>query len=169
MSILRKETKTELQALKEAASATYKGRQHGYDAYAETDPKTGRPIAKMVTGAYVFERVPSAVQIIPTYLTKIAEGYTLHEFGTIQAFGAVYVDIYFYKPEAQQRADIKALHLEVEAKYKKGIEEHNNAVVARQVELEQENIDRQVETELAAERQAQRDVIEARIRAELSK
>ncbi|MNR48498.1 hypothetical protein D3C85_1677430 [compost metagenome] len=77
--------------------------------------------------------------------------------------------IYFYKPEAQQRADIKAIHLEVEAKYKKEIEEHNNAIVARQVELEAAAIDRRVERELAAERQVQRAAIETRIRAELSR
>jgi hypothetical protein len=168
MSILRKEVKQELQALKDAATAAYKNRQHGYDEFADTDPKTGRPIAKMVTGSYAPELVLSPAQIIPTYLAKIAEGYTLHEFGTMQYVGASQY-IYFYKPEAQQRADIKALHLEVEAKYKKEIEEHNNAVVLRQVELEEATINRQVEQELAAERQAQRDAIEARIRAELSK
>lgn len=168
MSILRKETKQELQALKDAATASYKGRQHGYDAYADTDPKTGRPIAKMVTGAYAPELVLTPAQIIPTYLAKIAEGYTLHELGTMQHVGTSHY-IYFYKPEAQQRADIKALLLEVEAKYKRDIEEHNNALVLRQVELEQASIDRQVEKELAAERQAQRDAIETRIRAELSK
>lgn len=168
MSILRKETKQELQALKDTATFAYKSRQHGYDAYAETDPKTGRPMAKMVIGAYAPELVLSPAQIIPTYLAKITEGYTLHEFGTMQHVGASHY-IYFYKPEAQQRADIKALLLEVEAKYKRDIEEHNNAIVLRQVELEQASIDRQVEKELAAERQAQRDAIETRIRAELSK
>ncbi|MGF6558181.1 hypothetical protein ABIA48_004561 [Pseudomonas sp. S30_BP2TU TE3576] len=168
MSVLRKENKQELQALKEAATAAYKNRQHGYDAFAETDPKTGRAIPKMMIGAYAPELVLSAAQIIPTYLAKIAEGCTLHEFGTMQHVGASQY-IYFYKPEAQQRADIKTLHLEVEAKYKKEIEEHNNAVVARQVELEEAAIDRQVEKELAAERQAQRAAIETRIRAELSK
>lgn len=168
MSILRKETKQELQALKDAATAAYKNRQHGYDEFADTDPKTGRPIAKMVTGSYAPELVLSPAQIIPTYLARIAEGYTLHEFGTMQYVGASQY-IYFYKPEAQQRADIKALHLEVEAKYKKEIEEHNNTVVARQVELEEANINRQVEQELAAERQAKRDEIEERIRAALSK
>ncbi|WP_236190204.1 hypothetical protein [Pseudomonas pharyngis] len=168
MSILRKETKQELQALKDAATASYKGRQHGYDAYADTDPKTGRPIAKMVTGAYTPELVLTPDQIIPTYLAKIAEGYTLHEFGTMQHVGTSHY-IYFYKPEAQQRVDIKALLLEVEAKYKRDIEEHNSAIVLRQVELEQASIDRQVEKELATERQAQRDAIETRIRAELTK
>jgi hypothetical protein len=42
-------------------------------------------------------------------------------------------------------------------------------IIARQVELEQASIDRQIERELAAERLAQRNAIETRIRAELSK
>ena len=168
MSILRKEVKQELQALKDAATSSYRARQHGYDKFAETDPKTGRAIGRMVVGAYVAELAVTPSEIIPKYMEKVAEGYTLHEFGTMQHAGSSHY-VYFYKPEAQQRADIKALHLEVEAKYKKEIEEHNNAVVARQVELEEANINRQVEQELAAERQAKRDEIEARIRAELSK
>lgn len=168
MSILRKEIKQELQALKDAATSAYRARQHGYDEFAETDPKTGRAIGRMVIGAYVAELAVTPSEIIPKYLEKVAEGYTLHEFGTMQHVGTSHY-IYFYKPEAQQRADIKALHLEVEVKYKKEIEEHNNAVVARQVELEEANINRQVEQELAAERQAKRDEIEERIRAALSK
>ncbi len=119
-------------------------------------------------GAYIAELAVTPSEIIPKYLEKIAEGCTLHEFGTMQHVGASHY-VYFYKPEMQQRTEIKALLLEVEAKYKKEIEEHNNAVVARQVALEEANINRQVEKELAAERQAQRDAIETRIRAELSK
>ena len=79
MSVLRKHNKQELNSLKEAAVASYNNRQHGYDAHAETDPKTCRPIGKMVVGAYISELVPFATQIIPVYLAKIEEGYTLHE------------------------------------------------------------------------------------------
>ncbi|PWE40269.1 hypothetical protein [Pseudomonas prosekii] len=168
MSILRKEVKQELQALKDAATAAYKNRQHGYDEFADTDPKTGRAIGRMVVGAYVAEIAVTPSEIIPKYLAKIAEGYTLHEFGTMQYVGASHY-VYFYKPEVQQRTEIKALHLEVEAKYKKEVEEHNNAIVLRQVELEEANTNRQVEQELAAERQTKRDEIEERIRAALSK
>ena len=168
MAVLRKESKSELQALKEVATTAYKNRQHGYDAFADTDQKTGRAIGKAVIGAYVSELVLSPAQIIPAYLAKIAEGYTLHELGTMQHVGASHY-VYFYKPDAEQRTDLKAVHAEVEAKYKKEIEEYNNAIVTRHVELEQAAVDRQVAKELAAERQAMRVEIETRIRAELSR
>ena len=168
MSILRKPSKQELNTLKEAAEASYNNRQHGYDAHAETDPKTCRPIGKMVVGAYISELVPFATQLIPVYLAKIEEGYTPHELGVMPYAGTSY-HIYFYKPQAEQDADIKVVHTAVEAEYKREIEESNRLIVERQVALEEAAIDRQVEKELAAERQAQRDAIEARVRLELSK
>lgn len=168
MSILRKHNKQELNALKEAAVASYKIRQHGYDAYADTDPKTGRPIGKVLVGAYIPELVLTPAQIIPVYLAKIEEGYTLHELGTMPFAGTSH-HIYLYKPQAEQDADIKVIHAAVEAEYKREIEESNRLIVERQVALEEAAIDRQVEKELAAERQAQRDAIEARVRLELSK
>ena len=168
MSILRKHNKQELNALKEAAVASYNNRQHGYDAYADTDPKTGRAIGKVLVGAYISELVPVATQLIPVYLAKIEEGYTPHELGVMPYAGTSY-HIYFYKPQAEQDADIKVIHAAVEAEYKRELEESNRLIVERQVALEEATIDRQVEKELAAERQAQRDAIEARVRLELSK
>lgn len=168
MSILRKPSKQELNALKEAAIASYNNRQHGYDAHADTDPKTGRPIGKMVVGAYISELVLAPAQLIPVYLAKIEEGYTLHELGTMPYAGTSN-HIYFYKPQAEQEADIKVIHAAVEAEYRRELDESNRLIVERQVALEVAAIDRQVEKELAAERQAQRDAIEARVRLELSK
>ena len=168
MSILRKHNKQELNALQEVAVASYKNRQHGYDAHAETDPKTCRPIGKVLVGAYIAELVLASTQIIPVYLAKIEEGYTLHELGAMPYAGTSHY-IYFYKPQAEQDADIKVINAAVEEKYKQEIEEGNRLTVARQVLLEEAAIDRQVERELAAERQTQRDAIEARVRLELSK
>ena len=168
MSILRKHNKQELNALKEAAVASYKNRPHGYDAYADTDPKTGRPIGKVRVGSYISELVIASTQIIPVYLAKIEEGYTLHELGAMPYAGTSHY-IYFYKPQAEQDADIKVIHAAVEEEYRREIEEGNRLIVARQVALEEAAIDRQIERELAAERQTQRDAIEARVRLELSK
>ena len=61
------------------------------------------------------------------------------------------------------------IHAAVEAEYKREIEDNNRLIVERQVALEEAAIDRQVEKELAVERQAQRDAIEARVRLELAK
>ena len=112
MSILRKHNKQELNALQEVAVASYKNRPHGYDAYADTDPRTGRPIGKVLVGAYISELVLTPAQIIPVYLAKIEEGYTLHELGTLPFAGTSH-HIYFYKPQAEQDADIKVIHAAV--------------------------------------------------------
>lgn len=168
MSILRKHNKQELNALKEAAVASYNNRQHGYDAHAETDPKTCRPIGKMVVGAYISELVPFATQIIPVYLAKIEEGYTLHELGTMPFAGTSH-HIYFYKPQAEQEADIKLIHAAVEAEYRREIDESNRLIVDRQVELELAAAQRRADEVQASELRTQRAEMEVRIRAELSR
>ena len=168
MSILRKHNKQELNALTEAAVASYNNRQHGYDAHAETDPNTCRPIGKMVAGAYISELVPFATQLIPVYLAKIEEGYTLHELGTLPFAGTSH-HIYFYKPQAEQDADIKVIHAAVEAEYRREIDESNRLIVERQVELELAAAQRRVAEVQASELKTQRAEMEVRIRAELSR
>lgn len=168
MSILRKHNKQELNALTEAAVASYNNRQHGYDAHAETDPKTCRPIGKIVVGAYISELVPFATQLIPVYLAKIEEGYTPHELGTMPFAGTSHY-IYFYKPQAEQEADIKAIHAAVEAEYKRELEESNRLIVERQVELELAAAQRRAAEVQASELKTQIAEMEVRIRAELSR
>ena len=168
MSILRKPSKQELNALKEAAEASYNNRQHGYDAYADTDPKTGRAIGKVLVGAYISELVPFATQIIPVYLAKIEEGFTLHELGTMPFAGTSH-HIYFYKPQAEQEADIKLIHAAVEAEYRREIDESNRLIVDRQVELELAAAQRRADEVQASELRTQRAEMEVRIRAELSR
>ena len=77
MSILRKHNKQELNALTEAAVAAYNNRQHGYDAYADTDPKTGRAIGKVLVGAYISELVLAPAQIIPVYLGNLRTSFQM--------------------------------------------------------------------------------------------
>ena len=168
MSILRKHNKQELNALQEVAVASYKNRPHGYDAYADTDPRTGRPIGKVLVGAYISELVLAPAQIIPVYLAKIEEGYTLHELGTLPFAGTSH-HIYFYKPQAEQDADIKVIHAAVEAEYRREIDESNRLTVDRQVELELAAAQRRATEGQASELKTQRAEMEVRIRAELSR
>ena len=168
MSVLRKHNKQELNSLKEAAVASYNNRQHGYDANADTDPKTGRAIGKVLVGAYIAELVLAPAQIIPVYLAKIEEGYTLHELGALPFAGTSHY-IYFYKPQAEQDADIKVIHAAVEAEYRREIDESNRLTVDRQVELELAAAQRRAAEVQASELRTQRAEMEMRIRAELSR
>jgi hypothetical protein len=157
MSILRKETKQELQALKDNATKFYDG------GFCDEN-------ALPAIRATVSQLAVMALGLLAAFKRRdelLAAGY-MHSDVTPVQFGA-YVTFYVKKPQTEQKADLKAIHAQVEFDYRASIERENELIIARQVELEAAAIDRQVEKELAAERQAQRDVIETRIRAELSK
>lgn len=157
MSILRKETRQELQALKDNATKFYDGGSCDENALPAIRATVSQ-LAVMALG------LPAAFKLRDEFL---AAGYMHSDVSPIQ-LGA-YITFYVKKPQAEQKADLKAIHAQVESDYRAGIERENELIIARQVELEQASIDRQIERELAAERLAQRNAIETRIRAELSK
>ncbi len=158
-----------LEQLKEQAIAKYKSSTHGYDMYAETDPKTGRAIGKMVVGAEVFTVVAYQTQIIPTFIEYTSKGYTYSETGTISLSNAGSAQIYFYKPEAPvdlngaevryegvqyQCDDIKELLTEVESKYKAQCEAADRAAALAEEQRILAEVTAQVDAEIEQERQA---------------
>ena len=157
MTVLKTFDKAALQTLKDKATKFY---DDGFcDEYAI-------PVIRTT----VSQVAVMALGILATFQRRdelLAAGYTPSDV-TPQQHGA-YITFYVKKPQAEQKADLKAIHAQVEASYRASIERDNELIVARQVALEEAAIDRQVEKELAAERQAQRDAIEARVRLELSK
>ena len=157
MSILRKEAKPELQALKDNATKFYDGGFCDENALPAIRATVSQ-LAVMALG------LPAAFKRRDEFL---AAGYMHSDVTPIQ-LGA-YITFYVKKPQVEQKADLKAIHAQVESDYRASLERENELIIARQVELEEAAIDRQVEKELAAERQAQRDAIEERIRAALSK
>ncbi|MEY9334263.1 GrpB-like predicted nucleotidyltransferase (UPF0157 family) [Pseudomonas protegens] len=157
MSVLKTLDKATLQSLKDNAAKFYDG---GFcDEFALLGTRvTVSQIAVMVQGlSAAFKRRDEL----------LAAGYTHSDVAPLQ-HGA-YITFYVKKPQIEQKADLKAIHAQIESDYRASIERENEMIIARQVQLEEANIDRQVEQELAAERQARRDAIEERIRAELSK
>lgn len=91
-----------LDQLKAEATATYKNRIDGYDAYATTCPKTLRGIGGWVIGAEVAVVVVGPYELIPTYIDYAKKGYTYHPTGTIPMARGGSQQIHFYKPEAPQ-------------------------------------------------------------------
>lgn len=157
MSILKTFDKAALQVLKDNATKFYDG---GFaDEFAVPSTRsTVSQIAVMVQGlSAAFKRRDEL----------LAAGYSHSDVPPLQ-LGA-YFTFYVKKPQTEQKADLKAIHAQIELDYRAGLERENEAIISRQVRLEQENVDRQIEKELAAEREAQRLAIETRIRAELSK
>lgn len=157
MSVLKTFDKTALQYLKDNATRFYDGGfcdEHALPA----------------TRATVSQVAVMALGLPATFKRRdelLAAGYTHSDITPLQ-HGA-YITFYVKKPQAEQKVDLKAIHAQVELDYRANIERENESIIARQVELEAAANDRQVERELAAERQAQRDAIEVRIRAELSR
>lgn len=157
MSVLKTFDRTALQSLKDNATRFYDGGFCDEQALPATRATVSQ-VAVMTLG------LPAAFKRRDELL---AAGYTHSDITPLQ-HGA-YITFYVKKPQAEQKADLKAIHVQVELDYRATIERENEKIIARQVELEQAAVDRQVEKELAAERQAQRSAIETRIRAELSK
>jgi len=98
-----------LDQLKAEATATYKSRIDGFDAYASTCPKTLRPIPGWVIGAEVMVVVAYQSQLIPTYIEYAAKGYVYKD--TIPMGGSS-VQILLLKPEVPEMVDGKGVRIE---------------------------------------------------------
>lgn len=133
-TVLRKQNKAELAALKEAAKGKFYATQHGYDEYASIDPTTGRAIGGWVEGAYIPVTVVYATEILRDYHQKLEEGYTLHELG-IQPFYGQSLQIYFYRPKAELDESLEKIYQSVTDSYNAEIVAENDRVVERQVQL----------------------------------
>lgn len=131
-SVLHVFDKDELQALIDQATFDYTNSLEGYDAYFKTDAKTGMPIGGFRTGAYIHAVVTNAFDLIPVYLDHIDRGYTLHPEGTQAGPGASFT-IAFWKSEAEQQADLAAIHAQVESDYNAEIAAQNKLIVDRVV------------------------------------
>lgn len=132
-TILRKSNKAELAALQEEAKLRFMNTPHGYDAYAGTDPKTGRAIGAWVEGAYIAETVVPVTEALNVYNKKLEEGYTLHELGMQPYFTSV--QIYFYRPQAELDAALATIYKQVNDDYVASIQAENDAIIERQVQL----------------------------------
>jgi hypothetical protein len=151
-TVLRKFNKAELATLKEAAKAKFYNTQNGYDAYAFTDPKTQRPIAGHVEGAYIPVLVVYPTEILKVYKEKLAEGYTLHEL-EIMPFHGQSMNIYFYRPQTELDASLEKIYQKVTDDYNATIEAENNEIIEREVQLHMANAARLKAEQLATEEQ----------------
>jgi hypothetical protein len=171
-----------LDQLKDNATATYKNRVHGYDAYAETDPKTLRPIGRMVIAADVIVLVAYQTQLIPTFIEYQAKGYTFKD--TIPMVGAS-AQILLTKPEAPrveeyldeegnthtrevridgvqyQCDELKKILEEVESKYRADCTEADSAATLAEEQRILAEVTAQVDLEIEQERQARIEAAKA--------
>jgi hypothetical protein len=165
-----------LEQLKEQAITKYKNSTHGYDAYADTCPKTARAIGRMVVGAEVVIPVPYQTELIATYIEYSAKGYTYHPAGTIPINTTGSVQFHMWKPEAPQVVhgkevriegveyqcdDIKKILTEVESTYKAVCEAVDKAAALAEEARILAEVTAQVDAEIEQERQARIEAAKA--------
>ena len=160
---------TTLDQLKEQAIAKYKNTTHGYDAFADTDPKTLRAIGRMVVGAEIVIPVIYQTELIPTFIEYTSKGYTYHPAGTIPLNSTGSVQIHLWKPEKPaefngaefriegvqyQCDDIKQILAEVESKYRADCETADKAAALAEEQRLLAEVTAMVDAEIEQERQA---------------
>lgn len=157
MTVLKTIDKAALQDLKDNATKFYNG------GFCD---ECAIPVIRTT----VSQVAVMALGILATFQRRdelLAAGYTPSDV-TPQQHGA-YITFYVKKPQAEQKADLKAIHARVEASYRAAIERDNELIVTRQVELELAAAQRRDDEVQASELKAQRAEMEERIRAELSR
>jgi hypothetical protein len=154
----------ELKARIEIAQAGYKDKKAGIDFFAETDPVSGRPIAKHAEGGTVVFQCSTPLDILPTYLDQIEKGFQVHPLSVVQIDHARF-DIYFYQPQSVIAAALDKISVDVTAEYNKEVDAHNAAFIESEVQAQLSIEARRRERELAEAAAKRRAEIEAEVRA----
>lgn len=166
MSVLKKIDQSELAARKKLAEEAFRARKSGYDAFASSDPATGRPIGGYIAGGVEAFLAPSSLDILPVYLEKVEQGFILHELGVVSLNHLAH-EIYFYKPSVVIKEELKAILQEVEDAYVAEIEAHNNAVIEKEIAAQIRLEDAKAAKAAADAAKAQRERIAAEVRSAL--
>ena len=145
--MLKQIDQRELKARIEIAQAGYKDKKAGIDFFAETDPVSGRPIAKHAEGGTVVFQCSTPLDILPTYLDQIQKGFQPHPLSVVQIDHERF-DIYFYKPARVIEAALEKIAQDETAKYHAEVAAHNELFI-------QQKIDAQLRVDAAREEREQ--------------
>jgi len=163
MTLFKTVDTAELQARKAAAEEQYRGRKSGINHFAGTDPVTGRPVGGYQDGGIEGVLVTYAEDLIPIYIAKVAEGYTLTPVGTV-ALDSHSFEIYMNRPESQIKSALASILQKVEADYITELEAFNKAIVDKAVAEQLATEERREVKELAEAARTKREQIEAEVR-----
>lgn len=181
-AVLKKVTAKDIQAVKDEVESKYLNRIEGHDYdYQGQQDSSGNWPRRYFHGAIVhFAAHPNPDSLLDIVLEKLGEGWTRSVIETTSV-GAALFNVFLVKPVAQQQEDLKVLYAEAEAKLRAKVEQENEAIIEREVQLqiahaaklkaeqlardEQEQADRirmEVEEALGATRKAVRDSLGAK-------
>jgi hypothetical protein len=156
MGVLRKFDQKELVARQKAAEAHFRTRVNGVSAATAMEVGRFNTGALLVKGAIEPILCTSIYSVLPTFVEKQGQGYTLHESLDIAAVGPLAFEFFMVRPEADIRKDLAEVYQQVEQDYRAEIDSFNTAILQRE-------IDSQVEREIRLEQKQKADAEQARL------
>lgn len=155
MSVLKQFDKKELAARQKAEELAFRTRINGISAASAQEISRYNTGALVVKGAIEPILCNSIYYVLPTFVEKQTQGYTLHESLEIAAVGPLAFEFFMLRPEADVQKDLIEVFQRVEQEYRSEIDSYNAAILQRE-------IDSQVEREIRLEQKQQADSVQAR-------
>jgi hypothetical protein len=136
MSVLKKFDKKELTARQKAEELSFRARINGISAMTAQESTRYNTGASLVKGAIEAILCTSLHSLLPTFVEKQAQGYTLYDSLDVTSVGPVAFEFFMVRPEADIQSDLIEVFAQVEAAYRGEIESYNSGIVDREIELQ---------------------------------
>ena len=168
-TVLKTVTAEDIQAVREEAKHLYMSRVEGNDFDYLAEPnEMGMLPRRWFSGAIVeFVAHPTPDVLLNLVFEKVAEGWTRSAVSTTGGaeHGVSVFRVYLKKPAEKLQEDLEGLYAEAEAKLRAKVEQENETIIEREVQLQVAQAAR-----LKAEQQAKEEQQEAEaIRKEVEK
>lgn len=136
MSVLKSFDKKELVSRQKAEELNFRARINGISSLTAQEATRYNTGASLVKGGIEAILCPSLHALLPTFVEKQAQGYTLHDSLDVTAVGSVAFEFFMVRPEADIQKDLIEAFALVEAEYRREIEAYNSGIVDREIELQ---------------------------------
>lgn len=164
MSVLKQFDKKELTARQKAEELSFRGRINGISAMTAQESTRYNTGASLVKGAIEPILCSSIYAVLPTFVEKQAQGYTLHESLEITAVGPLAFEFFMVRPETDIQRDLIEVLQQVEQGYRAEIDSYNAAILQREIDSQVEREIRLEQKQQAEAEQARRDRITQEVR-----
>ncbi|WP_095148043.1 hypothetical protein [Pseudomonas sp. Irchel s3a18] len=172
-AVLKTITAEDIQAVREEAERLYMSRVEGNDFDFQGEPnEMGELPRRWFLGALVeFVAHPTPDDLLSLVFEKVAEGWTRSTASTTSSNGGgvSVFRVYLKKPIAQQQLDLEILYAEAEAKLRAKVDQENELIVEREVQLQVANAARLKAEQLAKEEQDAAEVIRKEVEQALGR
>jgi hypothetical protein len=138
--VLKTVTAQNIQAVKDEAKHLYMQRIDGFDVDFQGKPDASGNLPRRHFKGAIVEFVASTGpdELLNLVLEKLAEGWSRSTTSTT-CVGSTFFSVWLMKPVEQQTQDLEALYAEAEAKLRAQVEQENEEIVEREVQLQLAN------------------------------